>query len=85
MAQLTPLGDIVNVHCRCDDHVARFRTRKKLDGVRSSQLDALVARVIEDKSRSCEPLKLECRQVLVDTEAGYTPGLDELLASIRSV
>ena len=85
VAQLAPLGDIVNVHCRCADHLARFRARKKLDGVRSSQLDALVARVIQDKSRSCEPLKLECRQLLVDTErGGYTPSLEELLVSVRS-
>jgi predicted kinase len=84
VADMTAYGHVVNVHCRCDDHLARFRSQKQRDGVPAAELDALVARVVRDQPRSRELLKLPCPQIAVSTDNDYVPSLDELLVAIRA-
>jgi len=52
VADVMAFGDVVNVYCRCDDHVTRYSSRKQLDGASDIELNALIARVVQDQPRT---------------------------------
>jgi predicted kinase len=84
VATLLPLGDVVNVHCRCGEPVARYRARKQRDGVSGEELRALTSRIESIYERVTEPLMLDCRSVVVNTTAGFEPELADILQQITS-
>lgn len=85
VAKLLRLGDVVNVHCRCAESVARFRMHKQRDGVNAEELRALVSRVESIQAMVTEPLMLGCRSVVVDTTAAYDPSLIDLIHQITAL
>jgi predicted kinase len=84
VAELLPLGDVVNIHCQAGCSMERFRARKQRDGVAAAQLAHLMARVEADQGRSVSPLDLGCRRLVLTTEDGYSPAFGEVLRATQS-
>jgi AAA domain len=81
-ARLAPLARLLHIHCRCRDPLSRFEARTRADPLRSGDLDGLLAEVIPLCADLQEPLQLGCRCIVVDTDDGYVPSLDELVATV---
>ena len=80
---LLGLGEVVNVHCRADEAIGRYRARHEREGTSVDELSALVARVEAEQHRVVEPLGLGCPCLEVDTGDGYDPPLPDVLRALR--
>jgi hypothetical protein len=81
-SRLAPLARLLQIHCRCADPLARFEARTRADPLRAADLDALRAEVIPLCRDLDQPLDLGCPCIVVETDDGYDPSLDELVATV---
>lgn len=81
--RLTPLASLVHVHCRSARSAQRWERRMRSDPLcgesRLSKLRPLVARLDEEL---WEPLDFQCPVLIVDTDDGHRPSLEELVSEI---
>ena len=85
VAALLPLGDVVNVHCRCVVAHDRYRARQEREGATGERLASLIARAGSIHDLVVEPLVLACPSFDIDTSDGYDPPLADLLARIARI
>ncbi len=78
-------GQVVNVHCRAEDALARFASRYRQDGVPEAELSGMVSTAEAAQSRVIEPLDLGCLRYEIDTSDGYDPPLAELVTTLRGL
>jgi predicted kinase len=82
---LLELGEVVNVHCRADGALDRYRARLLDEGPRGGEVAALVARAAAAQDRVVEALDLGCARIEVETSAGYDPPLAEVVGEIAKM
>jgi hypothetical protein len=84
--RLAPGCVLVNVHCRSGRAVARFERRMRDDAlcgeVRLRKLLPLAQRLQSDLY---EPLSLDCPLIVVDTDDGYRPPLQNVIDQIDEI
>jgi hypothetical protein len=81
--RLATMASVVQVHCQSADSLKRWKRRMRQDplcGVaRLAKLMPVVQRLTVELS---EPLDFKCRTFRVNTDDGYKPNLEELVAEI---
>lgn len=80
--RLAPIARLMHVHCRARNAEERFRTRTLADSLRQGDLDELDAIVAPLFSELWEPIDLQCPCVVVNTDNGYDPSIDDLVAQV---
>ena len=81
--RLAPLSTLVNVHCRSVHSFQRWEQRMRSDPLCGEvRLKKLVPVVERLNSELQEPLDFDCPSVLVNTDNGYQPTLEALIAQI---
>ncbi len=84
--RLAPRSVAVNVHCRSEHSLERFERRMRDDPLcgdrRLRKLMALAERL---QAQLYEPLALSCPVVVVDTDDGYAPSLEGVIAEIDAL
>lgn len=88
IAKLRPHAAIVVIHTVCANPIERYVARVKnstLPSVvqRREHLLALAAPHTANLAKTSEPLKLDLPTLVVNTDDGYGPGLDEVIAFVR--
>lgn len=81
--RLAPRSTLVNVHCRSVQSFERWQQRMRDDPLcgdaRLKKLTPIVARL---NSELFEPLDFDCPSIVVNTDNGYQPTLEEVIAQI---
>ena len=81
--RLAPRSTLVNVHCRSAHSFERWEQRMRNDPLcgemRLTKLIPVVARLNSDLY---EPLDLGCPRIVVNTDLGYQPTLETVIAQI---
>jgi hypothetical protein len=84
--RLRPFATLVHVHCRSTQSPLRWELRMRQDPLcgenRLTTLTPLVNRLNEELG---EPLDFGCPAFIVDTDDGYRPSLEVLVAQIDSI
>ena len=84
--RLRPFATLVHVHCRSTQSSRRWALRMRQDPLcgenRLNTLTPLVNRLNEELA---EPLDFGCPVFIVDTDDGYDPSLEILVAEIDSI
>ena len=85
LRSLTNHGDVVNVLVRCDHAYERWYAKVTADprGV-GPDFDAVIERVIRQRDEMANPLPLGVPVIEVETNDGYEPPLDQLIAHIAA-
>ena len=84
--RLAPRSTLVNVHCRSLHSFERWEQRMRNDPLcGETRLQKLVPVVERLNSELHEPLDFGCPSVVVNTDNGYQPTLDALIAQIDDV
>ena len=84
--RLAPNCVLVNVHCQSTHAVARFARRIRDDPLcGEARLRKLLPLAERLQSELYEPLALECPLIVVDTDDGYTPGLQNVIDQIDQI
>ena len=73
-SRLPPLGDVVNIHCRCPHAYERWVAKTNM----YPQFSEVDARVRAQRDEFTDPLPLGVPVIEVETSDGYDPPLDEL-------
>jgi len=74
---------LVNVHCRSMHATERFEKRMREDPLcGEDRLRKLLPIAASLQAELHEPLQLSCPVVIVDTDAGYAPSLESVIAEI---
>ena len=85
-ARFVPLGELVNVHCRCPHAYDRWRAKiVHLPQSTPAAVAALEARVRRQRDDFTDPLDLGVPVIEVNTTDGYDPPLDVLVDEIERV
>ncbi len=81
--RLAPRSTLVNVHCRSVQSFERWEQRMRDDplcgDVRLKRLTPVAARL---NSELLEPLDFDCPSIVVNTDDGYQPTLEAVIAQI---
>ena len=84
--RLRPFGTLVHVHCRSAQSSRRWEARMRQDPLcgenRLNKLTPLVSRLNEELA---EPLDFRCPVLTVETDNGYRPSVETLVAEIDSI
>jgi predicted kinase len=81
--RLGPLADIVQVHCQAAHPAARWEARTKTDPFLAGiDVTALLPRILEYERLLAAPLDFGGPVIEVNTDAGYTPALEDIVAEI---
>ena len=84
--RLAPSCVLVNVHCRSVHAVARFERRMRDDALcGEARLRKLLPLAERLQSDLYEPLALDCPLVVVDTDDGYRPPLQNVIDQIDEI
>jgi hypothetical protein len=84
--RLAPKCVLVNVHCRSTHAVARFARRMRDDPLcGEARLRKLLPLAESLQSELYEPLALDCPLIVVDTDDGYTPALQNVIDQIDGI
>jgi predicted kinase len=84
LAKLQPLTDLAHmrvVQCHADPATARSRVTER--GIRRAHADAQFMKLPEDFYDTFERLSIDAPSIDVDTTAGYTPALAEVVAFVN--
>ncbi len=81
-SRLAPRARLLHIHCRCGDPLTRYKERMRADPLRADDLDGLLPEVVALCDDLREPLDLACPCIVVDTDEGYVPSIDELVATV---
>ncbi|HTT90788.1 MAG TPA: hypothetical protein VMF65_14645 [Acidimicrobiales bacterium] len=85
-SRLAPLTTLVQVHCFSADSLDRWEQRMRggpLCG--EARLNKLMPVVKRLTAELAKPLHLECPTFVVDTDEGYRPALEQLVADIDAI
>lgn len=80
--RLSPLANLVAVHCQSTAALARFETRSRSDPVHAAHVDALMLEATRLCEETFEPHELECPTLVVDTTDGYEPTIEAIVEFI---
>jgi len=81
--RLAPRSTLVNVHCRSTHSFERWEQRMRNDPLCGEmRLQKLVPVVKRLNSELHEPLDFDCPSIVVNTDNGYQPTLEALIAQI---
>jgi predicted kinase len=81
--RLAPRAFLVNVHCRSTMAVQRFEARMRADPLcGEARLRSLLPLVATLQSDLTEPLAFGCPCIVVDTDAGYDPTVQDVVDRI---
>ena len=84
--RLAPRCVLVNVHCRSRHAVARFERRMRDDALcGEARLRKLLPLAERLQSDLYEPLVLDCPLIVVDTDDGYMPPLQNVIDQIDEI
>jgi predicted kinase len=84
--RLAPKCVLVNVHCRSTHAVARFARRMRDDPLcGEARLRKLLPLAESLQSELYEPLALDCPLIVVETDDGYTPALQNVIDQIDGI
>ncbi len=84
--RIAPRSVLVNVHCRSTHAVERFERRMRDDPLcGKNRLRTLLPVARSLQQRLYEPLALSCPVLLVDTDDGYAPSLQAVIAEIDAL
>jgi hypothetical protein len=84
--RLAPCCVLVNVHCRSRHALARFERRMRDDALcGEARLRELLPLAERLQSDLYEPLTLGCPLIVVDTDDGYTPALQNVIDQIDEI
>jgi hypothetical protein len=82
-ARVMSRGQVVNVHCRSSDALARFERRTRAAPLCGpNRLDRLLALAARYEQELYEPLDFGCPTIVVDTTDGYSPQVLDIVAKI---
>ncbi len=89
IGKLRPHATIINVHTKAADPIQRYVERVKKSELpsiiqRQSSLLELAATHKENLKITSEPLLLDVSLIVVNTDRGYDPMMDEIVAFIKS-
>lgn len=80
--RLSPLANLVAIHCRSTAALDRFEARSRSDPVHAAHVDALMPEAIRLSEETLEPHELECPTLVVDTTDGYEPTIEAIVKFI---
>jgi hypothetical protein len=81
--RLAPMASVVQVHCQSADSLRRWERRMRQDPLcGDARLAKLMPHVQRLSVELSEPLDFACRTFRVNTDDGYRPTLEELVAEI---
>ena len=82
-SRLAPRSTLVNVHCRCVHSFERWEQRMRNDPLCGEmRLKKLVPVVDRLNSELYEPLDFDCPAIVVNTDNGYQPTVEAVIAQI---
>jgi predicted kinase len=81
-SRLAPIARLIHVHCQCTDPVSRWQAKTRADPLRRGDVDSLLPLIVELNESLQEPLDLDCRCFVVNTDDGYKPSLEDLAEAI---
>jgi hypothetical protein len=86
MARLTPRATVVQVHCQSVHSLERWRQRMLADPLCGPDRLAKLLPVVEHLDNELfEPLDFDCPLVVVRTDEGYDPPLEEVVSTIDTL
>jgi len=86
IARLGPLCTVIQVHCRSDHAFERWERRMRTDPLCGERRLAKLVPVIERlNDELVTPLDFRCSTFVVNTDNGYEPELEVLVAEIDSI
>jgi chloramphenicol 3-O-phosphotransferase len=84
--RLGPRAFLINVHCRSAHAPERFADRMRAERLCGEQrLSTLLPRVHQLQGELVEPLDFGCHTIVVDTDNGYRPMLEAIIAEIDDI
>lgn len=89
IGELKPYAEVVYIHTQTADPISRFVKRTKTSTIPSiiARQEKLLGRVdyhTENLSVTSQPLKLDVPTLVVNTDDGYDPTLNEIILFIRA-
>lgn len=85
-ARLAPHGTVLQVHCRSANALERWRERMQEDPLCGPDRLAKLLPVVEQlDDELVEPLELACPVIVVRTDDGYEPPLEDLVSAIDTL
>lgn len=84
-SRLASRAHLICVHCRAREAVTRWEERLARDPLRRDRVPQLLPTIRWLQESLVEPLELGCETLVVDTDDGYRPSLDVIVARLHDI